>query len=109
MPKEAGGLIVRDLLLTNKELMMKWMWMWHKSADVWWKEISGTKSPLWNLMNISKFCKSIKQLVPIFDCSTHFNGNKTLWIRNSTQVFTVSSAYNFLLARPLHNFEIRHI
>jgi hypothetical protein len=34
MPKEAGGLGVRDLLLTNKALMMKWIWMWHKSTDV---------------------------------------------------------------------------
>jgi hypothetical protein len=41
MPREAGGLGIRDLRLTNKALMMKWMWIWHKLADVWWKKISG--------------------------------------------------------------------
>jgi hypothetical protein len=44
MPREAGELGIRDPRLTNKALMMKWMWTWHKSADVWWKEISGIES-----------------------------------------------------------------
>jgi hypothetical protein len=33
MPKEAGGLGVRHLSLTNISLLMKWMWAWHTSAD----------------------------------------------------------------------------
>jgi hypothetical protein len=78
MPREIGGLGIRDLRLTNKALMMKWMWIWHKSANVWWKEISEVESIPWTLTNTSQFWKSIKQLAPIFDCSIHLNENDIL-------------------------------
>jgi hypothetical protein len=93
--KELGGLRVQDLEQMNKSLLIKWMWQWVSTEQVWWKEATVTSGPHirpWEMAQMSTFWMTIAKLAPIFNTSVTFvvrQGNTTQFWHAQRSIYTI--------------------